>query len=127
MRAGVAWASPSKQRRAAWRKRRRIDVRNAERVGFNIRGLKVEYRVKDQEIRCGKKKAKLSLKEGLLRLRILVDVNTVEIFANGGEVYMPMRSVDTRRKDKSIGIYATGAPVDVISLHVRELKSAWSD
>ena len=104
-----------------------IDVGDAERVGFNIRGLKVEYRVKAQELRCGKMKAKLALKKGLLRLRILVDVNTVEIFAAGGQVYMPMKSVVANRKDKSIGIYATGGPAEIISLHVRELKSAWPD
>ena len=40
---------------------------------------------------------------------------------------MPLKSADAKLIDKSIGIYATGAPVKVMSLNVRELKSAWSD
>ena len=102
-----------------------LDVRGAETAGFNIRGVKIEYNVKDQRLNCDGHSANLIPQDGKIQLRILVDINTTEIFAAEGKVYMPMKSVNANRQDRSIGIFTTGGRTQLISLHVRELVSAW--
>lgn len=63
-------------------------------------------------------------RDGKVRLRILVDRLSVEVYAFGGEqfhasYYSPLAN------DKGVSIVATGGEVEVASLQLRELYSAW--
>jgi fructan beta-fructosidase len=103
------------------------DVRpaGAEQVILTVRGVPVVYDVKKAEVSCRGHAAPLKpRKDGTVRLRILVDRGSVEVFGNDGQVAMSagvLVAVDNR----SLGLSATGGEAKVGTLTVHPLKSAW--
>lgn len=99
----------------------------ATEVGFRIRGIEIRYDVKARELICGDRKATLAQPRGPdvghVRLRVLIDRTSLEIFANDGAVYMPMSAVPTG-DDRSLAVYARGAGA-AVELKAHELKSIW--
>ena len=63
-------------------------------------------------------------KAASIRLELLVDRTSIEIFANDGQVYMPM-AVTRPQDNKSLRVVATGGPVKVQALEIHRLHSAW--
>jgi fructan beta-fructosidase len=85
----------------------------ANKVGFIVRGTRVQYDTAKQELSCLDKTAPLAATDGVLRLELLVDRTSIEIFAGDGLVYMPIaapalindvvaRSAATRQHPSSI-------------------------
>lgn len=93
-------------------------------MGFNLRGININYDVKKQELSCLDRKAPLKMVDGKIRLRLLVDRASVDIFGNDGRLYMPMAS-RLSETNRSWDIYARGGLARINSLEVNELKSAW--
>jgi sucrose-6-phosphate hydrolase SacC (GH32 family) len=62
--------------------------------------------------------------EGKLKLRILIDRTSIEVFANDGELSMSSCFLP-KEKDTSLELYAKGGEVTIRSLRVTKLKSAW--
>ena len=62
--------------------------------------------------------------DGKVRLRILVDRTTIEVFANDGRIYMPM-SVFPPDDKQSLEAFTKGGETRVTTLEVHELRSAW--
>ena len=113
----------------------KIAVNDADEVGLIINGFPVVYLVEEQRLiggegkegdqfSSGETQAELALKDGVLTLRLLVDRPSVEIFANGGRVYMPMQAVRDL-KDESIRLYSKGGNAHIEALTVYEMKSIW--
>ena len=120
-----------------------IDISKADRVGFRIRGVEVAYDQKEKELTCGKEaaevasnktekdqtsgknSAKLETSSGRIQLRILVDRISIEVFANNGEVFMPMGAVTEDGQDKSVELFAEGGTAKIRSFAIRELESVW--
>jgi fructan beta-fructosidase len=96
----------------------------ASEVGFNVRGLSVVYDAKRGELRCQDKAAPLTAMDGKVTLRILVDRLSVEIFAGGGRVYMPMGHV-VEEVDTAVDVFAKGGRATVSDVVVNHLNSAW--
>ncbi len=96
----------------------------ATKCGFVVRGIEVVYDPTAQRLTCLDKSAPLSPVEGTIRLELLVDRTSIEIFAQEGEVYMPMGIIPPAT-DKSIRVLAEGAPVKIESLAIYPLKPAW--
>jgi sucrose-6-phosphate hydrolase SacC (GH32 family) len=82
------------------------------------------YDVAAGKLSCLDKTASLSPVDGVIRLELLVDRTSIEIFANDGQVYMPMGVIHPE-DNKSVRVLAEGGPVKVESLDVHLLKSAW--
>ncbi len=97
----------------------------AEEIGLNLRGIAIRYDVKAQELSCLNQKAKLKPIEGKIRLRVLVDRTSVDIFGNGGHLYMPV-GVIVPQENHSLEVYVKGGSAQIHALNVHELKSAWS-
>ncbi len=97
---------------------------DATELGFNLRGIRISYDVKKQELSCQDKKAPLQSVDGKIRLRLMVDRTSVDIFGNDGRLYMPM-GVIVPADNLSLGLYAKGGSARINSLEVDELKSAW--
>jgi sucrose-6-phosphate hydrolase SacC (GH32 family) len=97
-------------------------VGDAGAFGFSIGDLDIVYDVKKQELRSKDKVAPLAPKNGVVSLELLVDRLSVEVFANGGEVYMPMASNTVGQPRE---IISRGGTTTIRSLEVIELKSAW--
>jgi sucrose-6-phosphate hydrolase SacC (GH32 family) len=112
-----------------------IDVRRAKEVGFEINGFRVSYNVEDKrliggkgeegdEFSSGETTAKLSPVDGKIKLRILADRPSIEIYANKGRVYMPMQAIRDL-DNKSLKIYSKGGNAHIEELTVYEIKSIW--
>lgn len=96
----------------------------AKRVGFVIRGVEVTYNANEKRLTCLDKTAPLAPVDGVVRLELLVDRTSIEVFANDGRVYMPM-GVIPPDADKSLYIFAEAAPLHVDTLDVHILHSGW--
>jgi len=92
--------------------------------GFIINGYTISYDKVKKELSCGDNTVRVLPKNGKVQLRILADRVSIEIFANNGRVYMPMRALPLQTK-KGIQMYSNGGTTKVTSLKVRELNSIW--
>jgi sucrose-6-phosphate hydrolase SacC (GH32 family) len=112
-----------------------IAVGDAEEIGFNIDGFPISYDVKEGLLTGGDGSsgggfsptetiAKLDPIDGKISFRILVDRSSVEIFANGGRVYMPMKA-KRNLSNKSQRIYAKGGSANIVKMTVNEIKPIW--
>ena len=102
-----------------------LNVGDAEELGLSIRGEEIVYNAKEEQLSFGESKAPLKAKDGNIRLRCIVDRTSVEIFANGGRIYMPckLRADDD---NKSIAAFARGGgAAEITSIKLRELESIW--
>lgn len=102
-----------------------FEIGRADEFGFMIRGVPVVYDVKKNELSCGRPKTKLKPIDGKIRLRILVDRVSIEIFANDGKIYMPIRAIPEGNQ-KGVEIFTEGGSTKISSLTVHELKSIWN-
>ena len=98
---------------------------DAAELGFNLRGVTVSYDPQKQELSCKGNKATLKPVDGKIRLRLMVDRTSIDIFGNDGRLYMPM-GVIVPQDNRSLEIYAKGGSAKINSLDVHELKSAWN-
>lgn len=100
-----------------------IDLADADEVGFKLHGQTVAYVVKDQTLTALGRSAKLTPIDNRLSLRILLDRNSVEVYADQGRVVISNCVVPG--DDHSIELYTKGGKARIVSMHVHELKSAW--
>lgn len=97
---------------------------DAEEFGFVIRGTEVTYNAKTQTLSCKDKTANLKPTAGKIKLEILVDRNSIEIFANDGRIYMPIGGI-LPEDNKSIELFSNGGKAKIELLNIYELNSAW--
>jgi len=115
---------------------------NATELGFVIRGIPVTYNAQKQQLTCKESQAPLKPRngqspipvaevakllgkgDGKIRLRILVDRTSIEIFGNDGGIYMPI-GVIPPDENKSLAVFSKGGGVKINALKVYELRSAW--
>jgi sucrose-6-phosphate hydrolase SacC (GH32 family) len=101
-----------------------FDAGDAREFGFRIRSIPVTYHTRESELSCRGEKAPLKPADGRIRLEILVDRTSVEIFANDGRIYMPI-GVIPPDDDRSLEVFSAGGDTHLVSLDVYELCSAW--
>jgi len=104
--------------------RAEIEPGEAAAFGFRVRGEAVHYSVKDRQLTCLGKTAPLEPAAGRLKLQILADRTSLEVFANDGRVAMTSCFLPKAR-NKSLEFYVEGGPAKVLSLQAIELRSAW--
>ena len=124
-----------------------IEVGDADEVGFEVNGFPVVYSVSEGNLEggfvdeyrepivikdsgdkndyIGNSIAELKPVDGIISLRILVDIPSVDIFGNNGRVYMPMKAVRDLN-NKSMKIYAKGGTAHIKKLIVHEMNSIWN-
>ncbi len=101
-----------------------FDLGDAQAVGLKIRDRQIEYAVAGEQLTSLGDNARLPADDNRIRLRILVDRTSVEVFANDGRVQIATSFVpDENMRD--IAVYATGGQAEVISLNVWELRSIY--
>ncbi len=98
---------------------------SAAEVGFKIRGTTVRYAVKDGCLSAGESCAPMSPQSGRIKLRILVDRTSIEIFGNDGEAVIPNWFLP-KEEDRSLELYSAGGTAKVVSLTVWPMRSAWA-
>ena len=101
-----------------------IELNEAREIVFTIRGTPVVYDTAKSELRCQDNSAVVKAVDGRLRLRMLVDRTSIEIFANDGAVYMPM-GVLLGDRPRALSVVANGGAAQIDQLNVYPLKSIW--
>jgi sucrose-6-phosphate hydrolase SacC (GH32 family) len=96
---------------------------SAEQVTFTVRGVPVAYDVKMGQVSCQGKTAPLKPGE-VVRLRILVDRGSVEVFGNEGQVTLSA-GVLLAPEQQKVSLSVKGGTAKFDTLTVQELKSAW--
>jgi fructan beta-fructosidase len=97
---------------------------DATEIALQVRGVAVSYDARKQELTCQGTKAPLKPISGKIRLRLLVDRTSIDIFGNDGRLYMPM-GVIVPPDNHSLEIHAEGGSAGINLLEVDELNSAW--
>ncbi|MHC4325037.1 MAG: glycoside hydrolase family 32 protein [Planctomycetota bacterium] len=101
-----------------------FDAGDADEFGFLINGFSVKYNVDKNQLSCGDSRAKLKPAGGKIRLRILVDRVSIEIFANDGRIYMPIRAI-SESDERTLEVFAKGGNIKISYLKIHKLKSIW--
>lgn len=107
-----------------WDIRAEFELKEAAEVGFRIRGETVTYSAKDHKLRCLGREAPLDSENGRVKIRVLVDRTTLEVFGNEGRVSLTSCFLP-RRRDRVLEVFATGGSAKIVSLTARSLRSAW--
>ena len=97
---------------------------DANEFGFVIRGIPVIYDVREQQLTCKDCQAPLKPQSGKIRLQILIDRTSMEIFGNDGRIYMPI-GVIPPDENKSLEVFSKEGSAKVDALEVYKLRSAW--
>jgi sucrose-6-phosphate hydrolase SacC (GH32 family) len=97
---------------------------NAKEFGFVIRGTRITYNPEKAQLTCRDRKAALKPVNGKIDMELLVDRNSIEIFANGGRVYMPIGGI-LPEDDKSIKLLSEDGTTQLETMDVWELRSIW--
>jgi fructan beta-fructosidase len=104
--------------------RAEIEPGNAREIAFGLGGVKVGYDTASKQLSCGKARTLVEPVNGRLRLQLLLDRTSVEVFANDGRMTLNHCFVpdDAHRAP---ALTADGGEAKVISMKVYELRSAW--
>jgi len=101
-----------------------IEPAAASEIVFNLRDNPLIYNVKDKMLGCKDKKVKLIPLDGTIKLHILVDRTSIEIFPNYGQVTMHLCfPLDTN--NTSVNVSSLGGQAKIKSLTLYKLKSIW--
>ena len=82
--------------------------------------------MKAKQLSCLGRSAPLEPSGGQIKLHILVDRTSIEIFANDGQIAMCSCFVPDPL-NRSLGLFAKGGTAQVKSLNVWKLRSTWPD
>ncbi|HLK58251.1 MAG TPA: glycoside hydrolase family 32 protein [Chthonomonadaceae bacterium] len=108
-----------------WDIQMECELQDATEFGLRVRGEDIRYHVKEQTLTCLGRTAPLAPENGRIKLRILVDRTSLEVFGNEGKISMTSCFVP-RLKEKGLELYAIGGNVKVVSMVVSPLRSAWT-
>lgn len=100
-------------------------VGNATAFGLTVRGVPVTYDPARQQLTCLGTSAPLAPIDGTIRLRLLVDRASLEIFGNDGLLVMPLAVAFEEAGRPPLGLFARGGTAEVRSLTVATLRSSW--
>jgi len=101
-----------------------IEPAGAKEVGFGIRGVDVVYNVEGQKIHCLGRDGPLKPIDGKIKLHLLVDRTSLEVFGNDGLLSMSSCMVPADN-NKSLKLFCKDGQAKVLKLSVWELNSAW--
>jgi len=103
-----------------------IEVGNAAEFGFILRGKSIRYSTATSELFCLGKSASLRLLQGKIKLEILLDRTSLEIFGNDGRISMSFCFLPDAR-NRNLKIYSSAGKARIVSLKIYELGSIWSN
>ena len=101
-----------------------IKVTGASNLSFYLRGIPIQYDVAKQELTCDRVKAPLQTVAGKIRLRLLLDRGSIEIFGNDGRVAISQH-VNPSPNNHNLRLMSQGGPITIERLDLFEMGSAW--
>jgi fructan beta-fructosidase len=100
---------------------------SAQAISFNLCGVAVTYFPAAQQITCNGNTQTLAPLNGIVTIEMITDRQSVEIFGNSGQLYMPMGSTSYSPTNNLSSLTSQGASTVFNSLKVYKLKSVWPD
>ncbi len=91
---------------------------------FDMRGIPVRYDASAQQLSCGPVNTRLTPIKGKIRLRIIQDHTSIEVYANDGVTYIPLVQAP-EAGNRQVKVYSEKGEVKATLLRVHELKSMW--
>jgi fructan beta-fructosidase len=104
--------------------RAEAEVGPAGKLSLLVRGVPVIYDAGKNTLSCGKHPAPLAPSQGKIRLQILVDRGSIEVFGNDGQVAISL-GVIPAKEARSLSASTTGENTRIRLLEVDELTSSW--
>lgn len=101
------------------------ELGDADEVGLTVRGEKIAYSVKDKKLSALDSSAPLEPENNRVKIRILADRTSLEVFGNNGQVSLTSCFLP-RAKEMPLGLHVAGGTAKLISLKVIPLRSAWN-
>jgi fructan beta-fructosidase len=95
----------------------------ASAFGLRVNGKDIFYSTTDRQLHVGEVSAPLSLQNGLLRLRVLIDRSSIEVFTYPGQVSISTVVLDPT--DSVISLISRGGISNVQILEANTLESSW--
>ncbi len=89
-----------------------------------MRGFRITYEADTESLSSCGTRTRLPPIDGAVRLRVLLDRTSIEVYANDGRAYIP-RVVFPDDHNRSLSITCTGGTTTAACLRVHELKSSW--
>jgi fructan beta-fructosidase len=101
-----------------------IDCGTASQIIFDIRGEKATYDVAKQQMDFMKSNSNVRSKNNAIKLRFIIDRNSVEIFANQGEVSVT-RLFYPDPANKNLSLTSVGGDFKINKMELYRLESIW--
>jgi len=103
-----------------------VEVEPGDAAEFGIRMHRTAIAWADGKVSCLGAAADLPSVGGTVKLRILVDRTSIEVFGNDGEVSMTSCFLPNEQ-DTGLDLYAKGGTVKLRSMTVTRLRSCWNN
>jgi sucrose-6-phosphate hydrolase SacC (GH32 family) len=103
-----------------------FETGGASALGLLVRGTEIRYDVADSTLWCLGMSAPLEAVDGRIRLRVLVDRVSLEIFGNDGRVSLTTY-FHPEPEDRSLGTFSIGGACRAVTLVAYALRSIWED
>ena len=91
---------------------------------FEANGREINFDLDRQTITSGDLEIDYQSKNFEMNVRLLVDIKTIEVYLNDGEINMPLR-IDGKIDSESISL-TSDLSVNIQELKVRTLRSVWN-
>ncbi len=101
-----------------------FDTTSATELGLKLRGTSITYDVKKGVLTCKNVSVPYKVEGNELRLRVLVDRGSIEVFADGGRTAISVAALPAE-KSAELEVLGTGGDVKMKVLSVQRMKSAW--
>lgn len=107
-----------------------FSIKTADSFGFVVRldkeknGAEITYTVKNNSLTCLGQSTVIQPVDGKIKLEILLDRSSIEIFANDGKVVLSS-TYNTKEKSDAIYLFNTGGELLVEKLEIYPMKSIW--
>lgn len=98
-----------------------VALAGATSFGFNLQGTEVIFDVAKEEVRCGGVTARLPIVDGRVRLRLLRDRGSIELFGNGGDVAISAATRASEKETKT-SFFTRGGDVQLHGVKAYELR-----
>ncbi len=102
-----------------------LDPGTAQRLVLSVKGFELTYDMASQRLHYLDREAPVPLLEGHLKLRLLVDRTTCEVFGAEGRSYLPLGFLFEAGQNQ-VTLAAEGGEARLLKAQVRKLASAWN-
>jgi autotransporter-associated beta strand protein len=98
---------------------------SASTITFNLCGVSVTYTAASQQVSCNGITNPLAPIGGVVTLEVITDRQSVEIFGNSGQLYVPIVTTPYSPTNNTLSLTSQGASTLFNSLRVNQLQSIW--